>query len=471
MKEVPAMDEALDVTLTNKIKSFVVDLGADLVGIAPVERWKNAPERLTPIAHLPNARSVIVVAIHHPDASVELGGEPTSQDPGPFQIGMIPKLEEITYHLARFLEERGYDVYPLPGTGYWRHRPYKEIDSPHTADFSHRHAAVAAGLGEFGWHSLLMTPEYGPRQRLSSVITNAPLVPDKLYEGPSLCDMCMECVKACPADAFHKEILPPGVSIVQIEDKTYRYAKKNLWRCIWAEQYGLDLSKIPGKVDEETILEFCKKPEMRRGGEFGKCLRYCMPPHLRYRDPDYCRVFRRKKEKLKVVSERWLTQQVKSIAVKEGADMVGVTSLEWLKDSPVKPKEGYPWQVVLKNFSKVVVVGIDYPKSYFTLKEELPVQLRDSLSFIERAVYVKLSVIQWRVAAYLDNLGFEAMQTWRDISNLTDYAVVALGWKKSRVIEMKPGIGRAGVRRSDRRAFSSVITNAPLAVDEWREDD
>ena len=285
----------VDTITTYMVKAYAIQLGCDLVGIAPVERWKYAPKELTPKAHLPDAKSVIVVGIHHPDASVELGGEPTSQDIGPFQIGMIPKLEEITYRLARFLEERSYDAYPLPGTGYWRHRPYKEIESPHTADFSHRHAAIAAGFGEFGWHSLLMTPEYGPRQRVSSVITNAPLIPDMLYEGPPLCDMCMECVRACPADSFYKELIPPGVSIVHIENRTYKYAKKNLWRCIWAEQYGLDLSKIPDKVDEQTILEYCNKPEMWRGGEFGNCLRYCMAPHLRYTDPGYTRVFRRKK--------------------------------------------------------------------------------------------------------------------------------------------------------------------------------
>ena len=43
------------------IKQKARELGADLVGIAPVSRWVNAPEMLRPTAHLPEARSVIAL--------------------------------------------------------------------------------------------------------------------------------------------------------------------------------------------------------------------------------------------------------------------------------------------------------------------------------------------------------------------------------------------------------------------------
>ena len=94
-------------TLTDRVKRFAHDEGADLVGIAPVFRYENAPRLLRPQAHLPEARAVIVMAIHHPDASVEWGGEPNSNYPGPFQIGMIPKLDARGLRTARFVEELG----------------------------------------------------------------------------------------------------------------------------------------------------------------------------------------------------------------------------------------------------------------------------------------------------------------------------------------------------------------------------
>ena len=46
--------------------------------------------------------------------------------------------------------------------------------------FSQRHAATRAGLGEFGFSGLVLTPQFGPRQRFVSVITQAELEPDPL---------------------------------------------------------------------------------------------------------------------------------------------------------------------------------------------------------------------------------------------------------------------------------------------------
>ena len=57
--------------------------------------------------------------------------------------------------------------------------------------FCHLHAAVAAGLGRRGKVGVVLTPEYGPRQRWISVITTAPLVPDPRLEK----EQCIEFIK------------------------------------------------------------------------------------------------------------------------------------------------------------------------------------------------------------------------------------------------------------------------------------
>lgn len=61
--------------LTLKVKELAYRLGADLVGIANIERYKDAPIRMSPQGILPSAKSVIVCAVHHPDAAIELDGE------------------------------------------------------------------------------------------------------------------------------------------------------------------------------------------------------------------------------------------------------------------------------------------------------------------------------------------------------------------------------------------------------------
>jgi epoxyqueuosine reductase QueG len=68
-------------------------------------------------------------------------------------------------------------------------------------DLSHKHAAVLAGLGQMGKSSLLITPQYGNRVYISSVITNAPLEPDEPFKE-DLCKDCDICIKACPVKAI-----------------------------------------------------------------------------------------------------------------------------------------------------------------------------------------------------------------------------------------------------------------------------
>ena len=79
------------------------------------------------------------------------------------------------------------------------------------AFFSHRHAALLAGLGTFGVNNTLLTPEYGPRVRFGSVITAADLPPDPLL-AENLCTRCMLCVRACPAGALDERDYPEGLT-------------------------------------------------------------------------------------------------------------------------------------------------------------------------------------------------------------------------------------------------------------------
>jgi epoxyqueuosine reductase QueG len=62
-------------------------------------------------------------------------------------------------------------------------------------------AAHLAGLGWIGKSCLLVTPEFGPRVRWATVLTDAPLRPTGEPIAPR-CGDCMECVRVCPVTAF-----------------------------------------------------------------------------------------------------------------------------------------------------------------------------------------------------------------------------------------------------------------------------
>ena len=98
---------------TQVIKKFVKDRGADLVGIAPVSRWKNAPIELSPLGIWPEAKSVVVIAVHLHDACLELSGESSFQGDAiapAFATSTFAsqKLDYISFQLARFIEKNNF---------------------------------------------------------------------------------------------------------------------------------------------------------------------------------------------------------------------------------------------------------------------------------------------------------------------------------------------------------------------------
>ena len=64
--------------------------------------------------------------------------------------------------------------------------------------------AIKAGLGEYGRHGLLITPELGPRLRIGKVFTDLPLAHDRpmRFGVKQFCDVCRKCSDACPPSAI-----------------------------------------------------------------------------------------------------------------------------------------------------------------------------------------------------------------------------------------------------------------------------
>ncbi|MBU7032190.1 MAG: epoxyqueuosine reductase [Theionarchaea archaeon] len=73
----------------------------------------------------------------------------------------------------------------------------------------HRELALRAGLGTIGKNFLLITPQFGPRIQLTTVLTTMPLLPDPPVSFDP-CRGCTICVDHCPTgalnDIFHQEL-------------------------------------------------------------------------------------------------------------------------------------------------------------------------------------------------------------------------------------------------------------------------
>ena len=186
--------------LKSNIKKFILSKGADLVGIASINRLEEAPDGHKPQDILSSAKSVIVFANRNPNSLV-IEGTATSYHN--MMITFYNKLDLIANDAANYIEQRGGKAIPIPADD-----PYKDWnpDKVHgRGDISHKHAAQAAGLGRLGKNSLLITPEFGNRVQLVSVVTNADLEPDPIIETELCPQKCTLCMESCPVNAITDE--------------------------------------------------------------------------------------------------------------------------------------------------------------------------------------------------------------------------------------------------------------------------
>jgi hypothetical protein len=107
--------------------------------------------------------------------------------------------------ICRAIEQHGYNAVPIHNPFHSASGlPVREGATAPDGLISLRVAGVVAGLGELGCSKLLLTPQFGPRQRVFAVLTDAVLEPDPLFDG-RICDECRSCVRGCTAGAWSEE--------------------------------------------------------------------------------------------------------------------------------------------------------------------------------------------------------------------------------------------------------------------------
>ena len=140
-----------------------------------------------------DATALVSIALHVNEAACDLIAQSIRHRELPasyhsyqmFTLTIInPQLDRLAYLGAKFLEERGYRAYPFPANLPHLLKPSADYPGG-PGDISHKHVAVACGLGRIGWHTLLITPQFGTRQKLVTDRHERAARADPMYGGNS----------------------------------------------------------------------------------------------------------------------------------------------------------------------------------------------------------------------------------------------------------------------------------------------
>ncbi len=246
------------------------EFGADLAGIVSVEDLKRSPshvisERMPEFTGVgtkeasarqrgivtwpKDARSAIVIAIEHPPEKPELDWWITRASGGNTAGNRV--LMDIVAKLSAWLEaEHNMRCMTLP-----YHIEYGAVYM--------KDAAVLAGLGCIGNNNLLLTPQYGPRQRLRVMLTEAELPSTGTTDFDPCTDCPKPCVDACPQHAFAEGIYSEAdYGLAELPGRTGVFSRLRCNRQMDMDNANFETIEIDGQDTPGKRVKYCRECEL-----------------------------------------------------------------------------------------------------------------------------------------------------------------------------------------------------------------
>jgi epoxyqueuosine reductase len=182
--------------LSEQIKRFAESLGIDAIGVAGSSEFYGyflrKHQRRDPKLTLSNAKSIIIAGIYiggvtMPEWENPWYGRTSRLYLSGFFLDVVKPLEPI----ADLLKSKGYQAIICDGS----------IEGGSIIPL--KLAAIRAGLGWQGKHSLLISKKFGTFLALGGIITDADL-DHNIIEESDRCRKCDKCQTACPMSALDR---------------------------------------------------------------------------------------------------------------------------------------------------------------------------------------------------------------------------------------------------------------------------
>lgn len=167
------------------------NFGADLFGVADISEIRK--KFLLSQDLLKNLNSAISLGIRLSGKILdEIENHPTKLYYHHYRV-VNHFLDSLALRVMQFIQRKGYQALPIPAS--------QIVDwEKQSAHLSHKKIACLSGLGWLGRNNLVVTPEFGSRIRLVTVLTDMPLKENKPLK--TSCGRCRACISVCPAGAI-----------------------------------------------------------------------------------------------------------------------------------------------------------------------------------------------------------------------------------------------------------------------------
>ena len=219
-----------------QIKRIILDKGADLCGIANIDRFVDTPVGFHPSDIYKECKSVIVFAKRLPKGLAYVNPRIVYNHAG---NSIKDAVDTITCESAISIEQLGCIAVPLPCDGPYEY--WEKDNQTGKGLISMRHAAVMAGLGSLGKNTLLINKLYGNFLTLGAILTDLDLQSDFLSE--ELCvENCRLCLDNCPSKALDSKTANQNLCrphTYTTNDRGFDVVNCNICRTICPRKFGI----------------------------------------------------------------------------------------------------------------------------------------------------------------------------------------------------------------------------------------
>lgn len=182
---------------SNEIKKLLQSLGTDICGIAPIERFKNAPEGFNPKDIFPECKSVVVFAKRLPAASMLCGNRVVYTH---VTTSTFKELDSICLNACCHLDKLGVGAVMIPSDDPYEY--WNEEKKQGKGILSLKHAGELAGIGVMGKNTLLVNKELGNMMQLGALLIDKEVEYDQMITEAYCRDKCKVCLESCPKHAM-----------------------------------------------------------------------------------------------------------------------------------------------------------------------------------------------------------------------------------------------------------------------------